>query len=148
MKIFILISAALLISLGPKAQSPVSWNYSVKKVADNTFEVKMTATIQSGWHLYSQNQPEDAIALPTEIKFNGNPLLSFKDKVKELGKLEKYEDKTLGVEAWQYSGKVEFVQTVKLKANAKTSITGSIEFQACTDEKCLPPKEVKFNLSI
>ena len=47
------------------AQSPVSWTFSSKKIADKTFELHLTADIQSGWHLYSQEQPEDAIAIPT-----------------------------------------------------------------------------------
>lgn len=81
------------------AQSPVQWNLSAQNVNDKEYEIKLTATIQPGWHLYSQKQPEDAIALPTKIVFNKNPLLELKDKVKEQGKLEKYKDNTLEVEA-------------------------------------------------
>ena len=148
MKASIIISVILFSALQMQGQNPVSWSYTVKKVSDKTYEVRLTASIQSGWHLYSQKQPEDAIALPTEIVFNKNPLVELKDKVKESGKLQKYRDKTLDVEAWQYSDKVDFVQTVKLKANAKTAINGSIEYQVCNDEKCLPPKIVTFSLSI
>ncbi|HMR92244.1 MAG TPA: protein-disulfide reductase DsbD family protein, partial [Chitinophagaceae bacterium] len=106
------------------------------------------ATIQSGWHLYSQTQPEDAIAIPTGIKFTGNPLLSLEGGIKEVGKLEKFHDKKLALSANQYSKKVDFVQVVKLKANAKTNVSGSIEYQTCDDEKCLPPKTVKFSVAI
>lgn len=148
MKTTIIISAILLSTLQMQGQNPVSWRYAVTKVSDKTYEVRLTATIENGWHLYSQKQPEDAIALPTEIRFNKNPLLELKEKVKENGEMEKYKDKTLDIEAWQYSGKVEFVQTVKLKANVKTAINGSIEYQVCTDEKCLKPKTVTFSLSI
>lgn len=131
-----------------KAQNPVQWKWSAQKISDKEYEVKLTATIQNGWHLYSQSQPEDAIALPTEIVFNKNPLLELKDKVKENGKMEKYKDKTLDVEAWQYSGKVEFVQRFKMKTNAKTAMNGTVEYQVCTDEKCLPPKKVAFTILI
>ena len=49
-----------------KAQlNPVSWSFSATKVADKTYEVKMAATMQTNWHLYSQKQPDDAIAIPT-----------------------------------------------------------------------------------
>jgi thiol:disulfide interchange protein DsbD len=51
------------------AQSPVSWTFTAKKTADKTFEVHMTATIQKSWHLYSQNQPEDAVANPTSFTY-------------------------------------------------------------------------------
>lgn len=128
--------------------NPVQWSFSAKKVGDKTYELQMTANIQEKWHLYSQTQPEDAIAIPTEFVFNKNPLLSFEGNVKEVGKMEVYRDKTLDVTANQYSNSVKFVQTVKLKANAKTNVTGNVEYQTCNDEKCLPPKKVNFNISI
>jgi thiol:disulfide interchange protein DsbD len=106
----------------------------------------MIATIQSGWHLYSQTQPEDAIAIPTTFTINKNPLLSLEGKIKEEGKMEKFHDAKLDLSAHQYSRKVEFVQVVK--ANAKTNLTGNVEFQTCDDEKCLPPKTTPFSIAI
>jgi Thiol:disulfide interchange protein DsbD, N-terminal len=130
------------------AQNPVSWNFSSKKVSDKTYEVHFTASIQSGWHLYSQDQPDDAVAIPTSVSINNNPLLKMDGKIKEIGKMEKFKDKTLGISAHQYSNKVDFVQVVKLKASAKTNVSGNIEFQTCDDKKCLPPKTVNFNIAL
>ncbi len=56
--------------------NPVQWTYTAKKIADKTYEVHLTASIQNNWHLYSQTQPEDAINQPTEILFNKNPLVT------------------------------------------------------------------------
>lgn len=128
--------------------NPVSWTFSAKKITDKTYEVHLTATMQSGWHLYSQTQPEDAIAIPTGIKINNNPLLSLEGKIKEVGKMEKFHDAKLQVSANQYAQKVDFVQVVKLKANAKTNLTGNVEFQTCDDKKCLPPKTVNFSIPV
>jgi len=128
--------------------NPVSWSFSAKKIADKTYEVHLTANMQSGWHLYSQTQPDDAIAIPTGFKINNNPLLSLEGKIKEVGKMEKFHDAKLEVSANQYSGKVDFVQVVKLKANAKTNLTGSVEYQTCDDKKCLPPKTVNFTIPV
>ena len=125
---------------------PVSWSFSSKKIGDNIYEVHITATIDKGWHLYSQTQPKDAIALPTTFNFNKNPLLQFDGAVKEVGKMEEFVDKELDVTANQYSNKVTFVQKVKLRGKAKTNVTGKMEYQVCTDQKCLPAKTV--NLSI
>jgi thiol:disulfide interchange protein DsbD len=130
------------------AQSPVSWAFSTKKLNANTYEVHMTATIQNGWHLYAQKQPDDAIAQPTTFQFNKSPLLNLEGSVKEIGKLEKFKDKELDVSANQYSKKVDFVQVVKLKGKAKTAVTGKLEFQTCNDEKCLPPKTVPFSIAL
>jgi thiol:disulfide interchange protein DsbD len=108
----------------------------------------MTATIQKGWHLYSQNQPEDAIAIPTAFTLAANPLFTPDGKIKEVGKLEKFKDKELGLSANQYSDRVDFVQVVKLRGNVKTNVSGSVEYQTCDDKKCLPPKTVNFNIPL
>ena len=129
-------------------QSPVNWNFTSKKVSDKTFEVHLTANIQQGWHLYSQDQPDDAIAIPTSVKINNNPLLKLDGKVKEVGNMEKYKDKILGISAHQYSTKVDFVQVVKMKSNALTNVSGSVAFQTCDDKKCLPVKTVNFNIAL
>ena len=148
MKKIHLLIILLLVSAFSFAQTlnPVSWSFTSKKLADNSYEIQMVATIQQGWHLYAQEQPKDAIAIPTSFAFNKNPLVSLEGKVKEIGKLEKYKDDKLGVAANQYSTKVVFVQKVKLRGKAKTNVTGKLEFQTCNDQRCLPPKTI--NLSI
>jgi len=128
--------------------NPVSWKYAATKIADNTFEVRITANIEPGWHLYSQVQPDDAIAEPTTFSFSKNPLLSIEGKIKEDGKLEKFHDAKLDVSANQYSKQVEFVQVVKVKGSAKTSVSGNVRYQTCNDEKCLPPKTVNFSIAL
>jgi thiol:disulfide interchange protein DsbD len=128
--------------------SPVSWTFSSKKISDNVYEIQMAATIQSGWHLYSQTQPKDAIAQPTSISFNKNPLLDFDGKVKENGKMEKYKDEELDISANQYSDKVVFTQRVKVKGKAKTNVTGKLTYQTCNDEKCLPAKTVNLSIAL
>ena len=49
------------------AQNPITWQFQSVKKGDQQYEVVLKAIIQPGWHLYSQKQPEDAIAIPTEI---------------------------------------------------------------------------------
>ncbi|HEX2629438.1 MAG TPA: protein-disulfide reductase DsbD domain-containing protein [Chitinophagaceae bacterium] len=136
-------------SLVARAQNPVSWTFTAKKIADQTYEIHMTANIQSGWHLYSQVQPDNAVANPTEFTINNNPLFTLDGKIKEDGKMEKYLDTRLDIGANQYSNKVNFVQVVKLKtAKAKTNVAGKVEFQTCNDEKCLPPKTITFSVAL
>ena len=147
-KLFVL-AAIVFTAITVNAQlNPVTWSFSVKKVADKTYEVHMKATMQSRWHLYSQKQPEDAIAIPTAFTISPNPLFKLDGKVKEIGKMEVMKDATLGVSANQYANTVDFVQKVKLKANVKTNFSGSVEYQTCDDKKCLPPKTVNFSVAI
>ena len=136
-------------ALAAKAQlSPVLWSFSVTKTSDKEYEVHMKATIQNGWHLYSQKQPDDAIVMPTTFTINANPLFTREGKIKELGKMEVMNDASLGISANQYSHTVDFVQKVKLKGNVRTNLTGTVEYQTCDDKKCLPPKTVNYSVAI
>jgi thiol:disulfide interchange protein DsbD len=137
MKRFFSVIALILFGLTANSQNPVTWTFTAKKTADKTYEVHMTATIQSGWHLYSQTQPEDAIAIPTTFTLTANPLFTADGAIKELD-----------LSANQYSKKVDFVQIVKLKSAAKTNFSGNVEYQTCDDKKCLPPKTVNFSIAL
>ncbi len=139
----LLISAQLVV-----AQQPITWQFQAVKTGELQYDVVLKATIQPGWHLYSQQQPDDAIAIPTSIQFNANPLLVREKGIREDGKLEKFKDKTLGVTSFQFSNQVSFIQSVKLKAKVKTAITGEVEYQVCDDEKCLPPKKQSFTIAL
>ena len=88
------------------------WKHNWQKPAESwkTYEIHITATIQTTWHLYSQTQPSDAVVMPTEIKFKKNPLVILDGKVKEVGIMEAYHDKQLKISANQYAGKVDFVK--------------------------------------
>ena len=128
--------------------SPISWTFTSKKLTNGNYEIHMTATIERGWHLYSQIQPDDAIAMPTTFSITNNPLIEVVGKIKEVGNLEKFHDKELELSANQYSKSVNFVQTIKLKGKVKTNFSGSVEFQTCDDKKCLPPKTVNFKVAL
>jgi hypothetical protein len=147
----ILLSVLLVASVifaNAQLASPVLWSFTSKKIADKTYEVYLTATIQNSWHLYSQNQPKDAINQPTVILFNKNPLVTIDGKTTEVGKMELYQDKKLKISANQYANKVVFIQKIKVKSNAKTTISGSVEYQTCDDKKCLPPKKELFKVAL
>ena len=130
------------------SQQPVSWSYFAKKISDKMYEVHLKATINEGWHIYAQKQPKEAIGLPTKVKFTSNPLLLFKGNPQEKGKLEKVTNEEVGMENHQYEREVDFVQVVTIKANAKTNVAGTIEFMACTEERCLPAATVTFNVTL
>ena len=101
--------------------NPVKWAYTAKKIADKTYELHLTATIDGNWHLYAQDAgvgPE-----PTVINFTVNPLINFDGKVKEVGKLEKSFDKNFNSVLKYYGKKVDFVQ--KIKADPTLYVTTS-----------------------
>lgn len=142
------IATAFLLSLILcKGQEPVKWNFSAKKIADKTYEVRLTATVQSPWHIYSQKTP-DGGPLPTKIIYNKNPLVKVEGEAKEKGKIITKFEEVFEVNVKYFDGNVSFVQAIKLKSNVKTIISGTIEFMACNDEQCLPPATVPFTISL
>ncbi len=128
-------------------ENPVTWSFTAVKKSDKVYEVKATAIVQKPWHLYSQNTP-DGGPRPTSFTFKANPLVSLSGTPKEIGKIIVNHDKNFGVDVKYFSDKVEFVQTVTLKADVKTNITGIVEFMVCNDEKCLPPKKITFDIKL
>jgi hypothetical protein len=146
--VLILVSFFTVGLLSAQGLNPVSWSFTSKKISDNVYELQMIANIQQGWHVYSQSQPKDAIAQPTSVVFNKNPLVELDGKLKEAGNLEKFKDKELDISANQYSNKVVFSQRVKVKGKAKTNVTGKLTYQTCNDEKCLPAKTINVSIPL
>jgi len=129
-------------------QNPVSWTTSSKKINDKTYEVHLTANLNSGWHIYSQHTPEGG-PVPTSLTFTKNPLVTVEGKAKEVGKLEQHVEPLFGnIDVKQFSNKVDFVQLVKLKAPVKTSVNVAVEFMVCNDKQCLPPKTEKLSVAL
>ena len=140
----------ILLSLGTitalaQGPEPVKWIFTAKKITDNQYEIHLAATIDRGWHIYSQTTP-DGGPVRTTISFSKNPLLTLQGTVAEGGKLEQHFDDLFGVDVKQFSDKVDFVQKVTVKGKVKTNITGSIEFMVCNNTMCLPPKSLPFTI--
>ena len=134
-------------SVFSQVKNPVKWSFTSKKISDNTFEVSLAATVDPSWHIYSQTTPEGG-PFATIVSFTKNPLVTLDGAVKEVGKLEQKHEELFGVDVKQFSNKVVFVQTVKLKAKAKTTVNGTIEFMTCNNKECLPPAKQKFSVAL
>ena len=145
----ILTAAFLILFAGyanAQINNPVIWTYTAKKIADKTYELHMTAAIGANWHLYAQDAgkgPE-----PTTFVFTPNPLVKLEGKVKEIGKQEQSFDKNFNSTLKYYSGKVDFVQKVKVKSATATVVKGVVNFMVCNDRQCLPPRDVPFTINI
>jgi Disulphide bond corrector protein DsbC len=133
----------------PVAAAPpaVTWTFTAKKIAEKTYELHMTATIISGYHLYAQvNNAEGPV--PTTFTFVKNPLLEYTGKVKEVGTLVSKLEPVWGFKVNYFENKVDFVQIVKSKVTAIVDAKGIVNFMVCNDKKCLPPRDVNFDIKI
>ncbi len=75
-------------------------------------------------------------------------MTAFDGNVKEVGNLITHFEKVFEVDTKYFNDKVEFVQVVNLKGNAKTKVSGTVEFMTCNDSECLPPASVPFSIAL
>lgn len=137
---------SFLFSTNIYAQNPVKWEFAVKKIQETEYEITFTANVDAGWSIYSQHTDPSG-PVPTVFSFNENANLEFIGKLVETGKKKEAFDKLFGVNVIKFSGVVNFTQRVKVKSGAN-AITGYLEFMSCDNEKCLPPKEVDFDIAL
>ncbi|MGB3606382.1 protein-disulfide reductase DsbD family protein [Psychroserpens sp.] len=149
MKNFIFVfSILLLTSLSVRAQvfEPVKWTASVEKISETEYDLISTATIDSGWHLYSQKVPENG-PIPTTFVYNNNDSYTLSGTTSE-EKGHTVDDPVFQMRIKFFEDKAEFRQRIKILNQELSVVEGEVEYMACDDEKCLPPDYValQFNL--
>jgi len=117
-------------------EKPVKWKFSVdQKEGSDEAVLKAVATIDKGWHLYSQHTP-DGGPLPAVIKLAKSNNYSLVGKVQE-SKTEESFDETFGVKIIFFSEKAIFTQKIKINSKTDFSVLYTMDYQVCNDEKCL-----------
>lgn len=137
----------LLTSFVSRAQilDPVAWSFSSKKVSDTEADLIIKATIEPGWHLYSQFIEEGG-PIPTSFKFTPGPY-KLSGKVTETPKAISAHDPNFDMQVAWHEDEVVFKQRIKLTA-PKATVAGTLEFMVCDDKRCLPPTEVEFKIPV
>lgn len=146
-KIFVTVLALVVtVALFAQSDKQVKWSFQTKKIAENTYEVRMTADIGGNYHIYAQDGGDGPVS--TSFNFTKNPLLSLNGKVAEQGKVKKVFEEAFDSDVRYYEKKVEFIQVVKVKGKAKTNLAGKVEFMVCNEKECLPPAVVNFKVPL
>ncbi|MCK5814495.1 MAG: cytochrome C biogenesis protein [Flavobacteriaceae bacterium] len=126
--------------------APVKWTTSVEKVSDIEYVLVATATIDTGWHLYSQNVPEDG-PIPTSFIFEGSSNFLKKGNTKE-EKGHTIDDPIFEMQIKYFDTSAKFEQRIKVKISEPFTVNAIVEFMVCNDTQCLPPKEVDLMFQI
>lgn len=124
---------------------PVKWSTSVEKVSVDEYDILSTATIDAGWHLYSQHVPEDG-PIPTSFSYQDSENYQLVGETKE-AKGHVIDDPVFGMRIKFFEDRTTFKQRIKV-LNAIDTITGEVEYMVCDDEKCLPPNYVTLEFKI
>ncbi len=140
--------ALLMLISGVNAQmmEPVKWSTSVKKTSNNEAELILTATMEEGWHLYSQDIPEGG-PVPTEFSFKPNENYELTGKVIEPKPIEE-NDPNFKMILKFFDKKATFKQKIKIKSKQSFKIKGEVYFMCCDDKQCLPPNAVDVEFTI
>lgn len=136
-------------SLAAQNLNPVKWSYTIEATekSDTTHLLKITATIEEGWYIYSQNLDEGG-PIPTSFEFEENRDVVFlSEEITEIGEAKTGFDKLFEMEITKYAEQLIFEAPLKITGSAAT-ITGSLQFMACDKSRCLPPATVDFSVEI
>ena len=148
MKKLIFIIVLLAFSIGnSQVLDPVTWTTSVEKLSDTEYVLVSKASIEKGWHLYSQTVPEDG-PIPTTFIYDDSEG-TFKiagNTSEEAG--HTVDDPVFKMKIKFFENTATFKQKVKVE-DGLIAINGFVEFMVCDDTRCLPPTEVDlvFNIS-
>src|ERR1700712_2053780 len=137
-----------MIAISAKAQieTPVKWSYAAKKINATEAVVFLKATMDNGWHIYSQTV-KDGGPIKTSFKFTPSKEYALVGKTSEPTPVTKYED-AFKMNVSYFEKTVTFQQKIKLKSGKMAAIKGQLEYMTCNDKKCLPPEDVDFTVSL
>lgn len=145
-KLVLFLILSFSISAFSQVFEPVQWSTSIEKISETEYDLIVNATIDSGWHLYSQNVPENG-PIPTTFTFKTNKDFELIGKVSE-GEGYTVDDPIFNMRIKYFDNKAEFKQRIKVLNNELALVKGEVEFMVCDDSRCLPPEyiDLEFNL--
>jgi DsbC/DsbD-like thiol-disulfide interchange protein len=147
MKKLILFAAGLLLTLSASSQilKPVKWSYAAKKTSKTQVTLYLKATIDNGWHIYSQNIAEGG-PVKTSFTFTPSKTYTLVGETIEPKAIVKFE-KSFNMKVSYFEKSVVFQQKVRL-TGSKVNVKGTIEYMVCDDSQCLPPETVTFSITV
>ncbi|RAR70651.1 protein-disulfide reductase DsbD family protein [Flavobacterium aciduliphilum] len=111
-------------------KKPVKWGVTTEKVSDTEYNLVMHATIEEGWHMYSQFTP-DGGPLPIVLTFkNQKGNFELIGKAKESAYKKQF-NKDFEVDEYFFEHQATLTQRVKLLNTKLSKINVNIDFQAC-----------------
>ena len=115
---------------------PVKWKNKSKLGEDGMAEIVFEANIDMNWHLYSQYFEEGG-PVRTTFYFDESDKFELIGTPSESPEPEEVMDEVFKMKVKYFSHKATFVQKIKLLTEESFTITGSIEYQVCQDDKCV-----------
>ncbi len=143
----LLVTFGLLLAIGGRAQGindPSTWTTKVVPVKDG-YDIVFHVELKPEWHIWALDAGGDGMMIPTAITFEKGDC-ALVGSVREEGKLVVTDMDGIDGKVRYYSGKADFIQTVRGKSG--DNVKGSYTYQLCNESICLPPRTQTFSVSI
>ena len=146
-KLILIISLILSAShISAQIYDPVTWDFSYEKKGDKQYDLIFNATIDKGSHIYSIDIPAGG-PIPTSFSFDTLQGYRLLGKTFEVTKPVEVLDEAFGFKIKTFSKKAEFRQKITAIESSFT-VKGIVNFMACNNATCSPPKDVDFSIQI
>ncbi|MFK7757123.1 MAG: protein-disulfide reductase DsbD domain-containing protein [Flavobacteriales bacterium] len=127
-------------------EDPVTWTFRSEDSGDGTHEVKMSAEIEPGWHVYALELPTEDGPIPTEVYINDSNEVELLGETFQPEYITHY-DPNFDTDLNYYENEVTFSQKIKTSDVSKL-VEGYVYFMVCNDEKCLIPTQLDFQVNL
>lgn len=116
---------------------PVKWSFKATRLSDTEAELQFTASIDKGWHIYSQivTDPDNG-PNPTIFTFDKPVGYKLVGKVSEPKPIEEY-DEMFKMIVKYFGQKAVFTQKITITSNKPVRVTGNVDFEGCDDKQCM-----------
>lgn len=125
---------------------PVTWDFGYEKKGDNQYEIIINASIEEGSHIYAMSVP-DGGPIPTSFTFDTSAGFKLDGNTFEVIPPVEKMDEAFGFKIKTYSKKAEFRQRITA-VDPSFTVKGVLNFMACNNVTCSPPKDVEFTVNI
>lgn len=122
--------------------TPVKVTASIKESSSTEAVITFTATINSGWHMYSTQVVPDG-PTPTTINVEKLSGATLDGPLKPGSAPIKHYEEMFEADVYYFEKSATFVQKLKL-TGGKYEVAGYLEYGACNDQNCIPPSSCDF----
>ncbi len=125
----------------------VSWDIKSEHISGDNYQITLSATVPTGYHIYDLGPYDDGGPNPTVITFNVTEGLEIVGEMRPVSERHTYYDDIFMIDMGTYEGIVEFEQDVKITDKGGV-VTAYAEWMACNDNSCTPPDEVELTIEV
>ena len=114
---------------------------------DGTVDLDFHASVEEGWHVYSQLLDPFDGPIPTSFTFETEGVTTADSVAAECEPHLEY-DPNFMMDLLYFEKDVHWVHTLSFPGAIPSTVKGYVTFMVCDESKCLPPEDVDFELAL